>query len=176
MELNRPVSVFLVDDDEMYLKSIEHFLNENSEHKYDITTYSTGEKCLENLDDNPDIIVLDYYLDSVEARAKTGLEILKSIKSKKSKAQVVMLTKEDSIEIAKTTMDSGAFDYVVKTDTAFHRLQNNVNNIIKNIALAAFLRFQKKYTYGTLAALGFTLIYSLFVHGWILKMMGVAPR
>jgi two-component system OmpR family response regulator len=41
-----------------------------------IETYSTGELCLENLSNCPDVIILDYHLDVIEKNAMNGLETL----------------------------------------------------------------------------------------------------
>jgi two-component system OmpR family response regulator len=56
----KPFIVFLVDDDFIFLKVLETQFNEQTD--FIIKTFSTGDECLLNLSDNPDIIFLDYYL------------------------------------------------------------------------------------------------------------------
>ena len=123
------IKLFLVDDDALYLKLMEiEFL----EHRdFDIETYPTGELCIANLSHNPDIIILDYYLDGVNKNAMNGIETLDKIKAANPTIPVVMLSSQDKIDIAISCMHHGAFDYVVKSETAFMRLQKIITAIFE---------------------------------------------
>jgi len=114
------IKIFLVDDDALYLKLLEIELLEHGD--FDIQTYSTGELCLENLKNNPDVIILDYELNGIDKKAMNGLDILDKIKAYNPLIPVVMLSSQDKIEIAINCMHHKAFDYVVKSETAFFRL------------------------------------------------------
>ncbi len=119
--------IFLVDDDALFLKSLEIDFKQNPE--WDIKTYATGESCLENLPENPDVIVLDYYLNGIEQKAIDGLETLIQIKSLYPDIPVIMLSSQDSIDVAVNCMKHKAFDYIVKNETAFIRLQKAIATI-----------------------------------------------
>jgi CheY-like chemotaxis protein len=41
-----------------------------------IETYPTGELCIANLSNNPDVVILDYQLDGIVVNAMNGLETL----------------------------------------------------------------------------------------------------
>jgi len=121
------IKIFLVDDDALYLKSLEiEFLQQAD---FIIETYATGELCIENLTRNPDIIVLDYHLDGIDPTAMNGLETLNKIKAINSGIPVIMLSSQDKIEVAIKCMHNKAFDYVVKSETAFIRLQKIITTI-----------------------------------------------
>lgn len=121
------IKIFLIDDDAVYLKLMEiEFLQHGD---FDIETYPTGEMCLGNLSHNPDIIILDYYLDGVDENAMNGIETLDKIKAENLNTPVVMLSSQDKIDIAISCMHHGAFDYVVKSETAFMRLQKIITAI-----------------------------------------------
>jgi len=123
------IKLFLVDDDAMYLKLLEiEFLQHGD---FDIETYPTGEMCLENLSHNPDVIILDYYLDDINKNAMNGIETLDKIKAANPTIPVVMLSSQDKIDIAVSCMHHGAFDYVVKSETAFIRLQKIITAIFE---------------------------------------------
>ncbi|HEY9168203.1 MAG TPA: response regulator [Lutibacter sp.] len=123
------IKLFLVDDDAIYLKLMEiEFLQHGD---FDIETYPTGELCLANLSNNPDIIILDYYLDGVDKNAMDGIETLDKIKAVNPNIPVVMLSSQDKIDIAISCMHHGAFDYVVKSETAFVRLQKIITAIFE---------------------------------------------
>ena len=129
MNNENKIKLFLVDDDAVYLKLMEiEFLHHGD---FDIETYPTGELCLENLSHNPDVIILDYYLDGVEKNAMNGMETLDKIKAVDPNIPVVMLSSQDKIDIAISCMHHGAFDYVVKSETAFMRLQKIITAIFE---------------------------------------------
>ncbi|MCH8904107.1 MAG: response regulator [Bacteroidetes bacterium] len=162
---DKSYKLFLVDDDEMVLTSLENHLKNHSQHRYELHKFPTGEAALEKMDIKPDIVILDYFLDSVDQNAKPGIEILKQMKQIDSNLPVVMLTKEDSIEIATETVRSGAYDYVIKNDTAYYKVQNNINNIVKAISLKHFVGLQKKYTWAVVISLVLMIVYITFFHG-----------
>jgi len=123
------IKIFLVDDDALFLKSLEIEFLENAD--FTIETYPTGELCVENLSNNPDVVILDYQLDGIVENAMNGLETLDKIKTFNSNIPVVMLSSQDKIEVAINCMHHKAFDYVVKSETAFVRLQKIITTIFK---------------------------------------------
>ena len=78
MKLINKIKLFLVDDDEVLLKALEIQFMHHSD--FDIETFETGEECLKNLNKNPDVIILDYYLNGIHETAINGLETLDKIK------------------------------------------------------------------------------------------------
>ena len=123
------VKLFLVDDDAVFLKSLEiDFLHHAD---FSIETFATGELCLAQLSQNPDVIILDYYLDGIVKTAMNGIETLDKIKAFNADIPVVMLSSQDKIEVAISCMHHHAFDYVVKSETAFVRLQKIITTIFK---------------------------------------------
>lgn len=121
------ILIFLVDDDALFLKSLELEFEQNTQS--DIKTYATGEQCLKNLSLNPDIIILDYHLNSIDLKAINGLETLDRIKAANPNIPVIMLSSQDKIAVAVNCMKHQAFDYIVKSETAFIRLQKAITTI-----------------------------------------------
>lgn len=122
------ISLFLVDDDAVFLKSLEiEFLQQTD---FEIKTFSTGEICIKNLFQKPSIIILDYHLDGIEKHAMTGIDTLDKIKQFNKDIPVIMLSSQDKIEVAVNCMHHLAYDYIVKSETAFMRLQKNIKHIL----------------------------------------------
>ena len=129
MQHSKNIKLFLVDDDALFLKALEiQFLNNAN---FEIETFPTGELCIENLYKNPDIIILDYHLDGIDKKAMNGLKTLDEIKIYNIDIPVIMLSSQDKIEVAVSCMHHKAFDYVVKSETAFVRLQKIITAIFK---------------------------------------------
>lgn len=121
------IKLFLVDDDALFLKSLEiAFLQIEG---FLLETFATGELCLASLYKNPDVIILDYHLDGLVHDAINGIETLDKIKEAKPLIPVILLSSQDKIDVAVRCMHHGAFDYVVKSETSFLRLQKVIESI-----------------------------------------------
>jgi two-component system, OmpR family, response regulator len=127
MNNEHKIILFLVDDDALYLKSLEIEFLEHAD--FSVKTFATGELCMAGLSNNPDIIILDYQLDGIEKNAMNGIETLDHIKAFNPDIPVVMLSSQDKIEVAINCMHHKATDYVVKSETAFLRLQKIITTI-----------------------------------------------
>lgn len=129
MKNENKIRIFLVDDDIVFLKSLEiEFLQLDT---FIVETYVTGELCIENLSHKPDIIILDYLLDGIDKNAMNGIQVLDEIKTFDAKIPVIMLSQQDRIDVAVICMHHKAYDYVVKSETAFLRLQQIISTIFK---------------------------------------------
>jgi two-component system, OmpR family, response regulator len=122
------IKLFLVDDDLVFLRMLEIELLGHAD--FAISTFTSGERCLEALHENPDIIILDYLLDGADKSAMNGLETLKNIKIFSPQTEIIVLSAQDEIDVAVNCMHNKAYDYVVKSETAFIRLQSNISKIL----------------------------------------------
>lgn len=138
MKTESKIKLFLVDDDVLFLKILEI---EFQQADFYTETYATGELCIANLSNKPDVIILDYHLDGINKDAMNGLETLDKIKAFNADIPVVMLSSQDKIDIAVNCMYHKAFDYVVKSETAFIRLQKSISAIFKNQKLEKALNW-----------------------------------
>lgn len=129
MKNDNKIKIFLVDDDAVFLKLLEIEFLEHAD--FIIETYPTGELCIANLSRNPDIIVLDYHLDGIDKNAMNGIDTLDKIKAFNPDIPVIMLSSQDKIEVAVSCLHHKAFDYIVKSETAFMRLQKAITAIFQ---------------------------------------------
>ena len=129
MKYENKIKLFLVDDDTVFLKLLEIEFLQHAD--FDIETFVTGELCMENINHNPDVIVLDYYLDGIDKNAMNGLTTLDKIKAINPDIPVIILSSQDKIDVAVNCMHHKAFDYVVKSETAFLRLQKIISTIFR---------------------------------------------
>jgi len=127
MDNQQKIKLFLIDDDAVFLKKLEIEFLQHAD--FIIKTFPTGELCIKNLSQNPDVIILDYHLDGIDKNAMNGIEALDKIKSINSDIPVVMLSSQDKIDVAINCMHHRAIDYVVKSETAFIRLQKIITAI-----------------------------------------------
>lgn len=163
-------NIFIVDDDPMQSGMLQDYLSKYS--TFVTTVYNSGEECIKNLDKSPEIIFLDYNFDKAGRNAMDGIEILKEIKALKPETEVVMISGQDKIEVAVNTIKYGAFDYIVKSESAFHRSENVIFNIIKRMKLQGEAKFYKKLT----LLFGFTLLVFIITVILLYKMGMIAKN
>lgn len=114
-------TIFIVDDEPLLAEMLTDFLMEKYP-DFTIKSFATGEACLKDLDQNPDAVVLDYYLNSREKDAANGIDILKELKHKNKSLPVIMLSSQKSYVTASQTIMYGAVHYVIKGKDAFQEI------------------------------------------------------
>ena len=161
---NKIPSVFLVDDDKMYLLSLKHELMKNFK-GIRFETFSSGEDCLKELNRSPRLVILDYYLTNGSPEAMNGIQVLKEIKFLHPDIEVIILSAQDKFEVAVNAIKSGAYEYVAKSESAFIRLYNIVGKALYNIECARLSRKYARWNYILGALLfffiGFMIVYYL---------------
>lgn len=114
--------IFIVEDNFMYSYVLDSVLKDYG--NFVITTFESGEACLQLLGNNPDLIILDYNLGT----GINGLDTLKAIKAQKPKVPVIILSSQEDIQIAADLLHAGAYDYIQKKNQkdAIEKLTNAV--------------------------------------------------
>ena len=118
--------IFFVDDDKMMLNLMEYTFK--CREGFDVASFYSGEACLENLNQNPHLIVLDYYLGEGESTAMTGLDTLKKISEINDTIPVVILSREKDNKLINEFLHHGAIRYVVKDDFFINTLIETVED------------------------------------------------
>lgn len=122
--------VFVVDDEPLQRDMLKDHLSKMS--KYEIHDFPTGEECLAAAKVRaPQIVFLDYNLDSQVRDAMDGIDVLKELKNIYPEMEVVMISGQDRIEVAVNSMKYGAFDYIVKGEGSFLRAEKAMFNIYR---------------------------------------------
>ena len=115
--------IFIVEDNELYAKALEFFLKEKFPNT-EIKCFPVGELCTDQLHLNPDLIIMDYFLNSKYYDAVDGLEIIRQIKSKKPNSNIVLLSEQNKIDvIVNVEKEIGRNNYITKDKEAFKNIE-----------------------------------------------------
>jgi DNA-binding NtrC family response regulator len=98
---------------------------------FEIETYPTGEQFLEKISNSIDLVILDFHLNGVNQKAINGLETLDKIKAFNAEIPVIMLSSQDKIEVAIDCIHHGAIDYIVKSETAFFKVNQSITKLFE---------------------------------------------
>jgi serine phosphatase RsbU (regulator of sigma subunit) len=134
----KQIDIFIVDDNKIFTMAFKGAIEiafEDREIK--IHAFETGERCMESfMQVLPELVILDYHLNSNSPDAANGLEVLDKIKSNHKETSVIMLTGNDHIDIALKSFHHGASDYVVKTGNQFEKINHSISRIFDKKELA----------------------------------------
>lgn len=106
--------IFFVDDDRVILNLLEYIFLSRGE--YNVKSFQSGEKCIESMDHNPDLIVLDHNLSSDGSDNMNGIQTLEKIREVNEDVPVVILTGFGSEELLGQFMQKGAQRFLTKDD------------------------------------------------------------
>jgi DNA-binding NtrC family response regulator len=149
---NKQPHIVIIEDDVIFNKLLTTYLSSKG---YDfISSYYSGEECLEKLDRKPDIVLQDFDLPLMN-----GIETMKKIKEKYPASIFIFLSGQTNISIAVDAMKQGAYDYIVKNSFA----KEDALNKIKNISLLKKTKEEKKVYKYALIIFFITLIASWLV-------------
>src|SRR5688572_12776504 len=100
-------NILVVDDEKLQREIYEAVLTEAG---YEVTTAASGEAAVKFLDDRKfDLILTDLKMTGI-----TGLDLLHQVMSRDSSISVILITGHGTIELAKESLRSGAFDFLEK--------------------------------------------------------------
>jgi DNA-binding NtrC family response regulator len=150
--------IYLVDDDTVFLTLIQSELSSIGNVK--VRTFATGESCLKHMDKNPSVVVLDYELSSEDPTVMNGVEVLQKVKEGNPNTEVLMISGWEDVTIAVASMKFGAFDYVVKNESAMVNINNKVQNIFSKLDVVDKLEQEKTYKY---YAVGLIMMIGAFI-------------
>ena len=121
-------SVFIIEDSASELKmAIEYFS------KYPgIKTkgFATGELCIKELVVSgfvPDMILIDYFLDSEKPGSKDGLEVLEKLSELCPNSEIIMLSSVENQRVIDLARQKGASYYVVKGAKGYKQLDSIIS-------------------------------------------------
>jgi len=120
MEPLRPPRIFIVEDNLLYQQLIARELQSLSG---DIHFYNKGENCLEDLDKDPSVIILDYNLDGL----MNGLDTLQEIRKYNPYIYVILFSNQKDLNTSENKQQYGSFNFVEKKEKSFRLLKQMID-------------------------------------------------
>ena len=119
------LNLFIVDDNKLMVTGLKNYLGTKFGSDINISTFYTGESVLKKVDQDTNIVILDYFLGE-----ENGNDVLKAIKKINPKTEVIMLSRNEDIGVAIESFRKGATDYVVKGENSLTKISTLVYGII----------------------------------------------
>lgn len=154
--------IFLVDDEPIQNEMLKDYISERF--VYDIKTFENGEEALQQMQYQPEVVVLDYHLNAHNSKAQNGVEILQRIKDQYPNTQVIMRSGQDDLNVAVDSMKYGAFDYIVKGATEFTRMENALNNVSEIHRMKTINKAYRNTIIFLSVGIGLIILFSLYLY------------
>ena len=118
--------ILYVEDDPNDQLIMKHALEKNLPIDFDLTTASTGQEGLNEVEKKKfDLLLLDYMLPGM-----TGIELLNELQKRKVYTPIIFVTSKGSEKIAVEAIKLGVIDYIVKDEIGTNRLVDSITEII----------------------------------------------
>jgi polysaccharide export outer membrane protein len=128
MKRIKDLNIFVVDDNPVVRRTYQQYLTRLGCEQ--LTAFENAQGCIEALKDGPDLILIDYYMDTLN-----GLEAMKRIKRMLPTVFVVMISGQTDLQVAVNAMKYGAFDYIIKGDTEGEQMAAVIHKMLYTMNL-----------------------------------------
>lgn len=109
--------VFIVEDDPLFAEMLKDYLK--SRPHWEVSYFPTGEECVQVAYQDPDVVIIDYHLDNLQAGGMNGIETMVQLKKIAPGAHCVFLSGQKRYGVALQTISHGAENYIFKDENAF---------------------------------------------------------
>lgn len=121
--------IFVVDDSLIYTEILAQELNVLD--NIQITTFNSAEECLKNIHKNPNLIILDFYLDGENPNNMTGHEALNHLQKIESCPDVIFVSSEKNEALLEEYKNFRNVDFLLKTNKGTEQIVQKVKQILK---------------------------------------------
>jgi FixJ family two-component response regulator len=133
-EEKHQVRIVVVEDDMMYRQAIEVYLKKVPD--CEVYTFNSGEECFKYYAEiDPDIVVLDYRLNTVSGNQMDGLDVLRKARSIKPAVKAIFLAGHGNMDVAVAAIKGGAVDFITKDKNGLTRLVSQVQRLALGVQL-----------------------------------------
>lgn len=124
-------SVFLLDDNRLYLKGLQKHLENKLGEQVKIKSFLTSDDLIAAMKDGPNVVVVDYHLD--EKSSVEGLSLVSNLSRLYPETEIIVLTSEENVDVALRCYDEGASNFIKKNLNA---IEHVVKELLYKIDLA----------------------------------------
>jgi DNA-binding NarL/FixJ family response regulator len=130
MKTSKIKTIFVVDDNKLFLKGAKGFLERRLDSK--VKCFSNVSDCVKSLNQNPDLIFMDYnFQPNSQNRNATGSWAVKKIRTQDKKTPIIMVSSQQEPSLVAKVMQSGVTDYLQKSPMSFFNMRDKVLQLEK---------------------------------------------
>ncbi len=125
---DKELVIFIVDDNIPYLNFLKKLLERPN---FSVFTFSSGEECLEYLQLQPDLVILDYHLDGVNPYAMKGNRVAELIEQRVPQSEIILISSDNKFNLINDLHLSATRNFIYKDDSTLGRLKTASEKIME---------------------------------------------
>lgn len=141
--MSKNIKIAILEDDLYYNKLMTKYINTlcseiiNSHSSYEINSFRSALDCLENIDEELDIMLLDYNLsDENDIIKLNGEDVLDIIKKHCPNCKVILVTANQNASTTISLIKQGIHEYIDKNDNSREKIGSTVRSLIHELRRA----------------------------------------
>jgi two-component system OmpR family response regulator len=129
-------NVFIVDDSPLYREIISNELKGIS--NIDISTYDSAENCIKNMDRDPALIILDFYLDGENSENMNGHFAMQQFRKLKKCPQILFVSSLQNQELLMEYSQYRDVDFILKSELGTSRTTRKIEEKLSETYVTHF--------------------------------------
>ncbi len=89
-----------------------------------ISNFTYGEDLLNNLHEEPEILIADMMLPDI-----SGVELIQAIREKSPGTEIIVVSAQKDIDVIARVQELGIYNYLVKSETCMETLQKSIEDL-----------------------------------------------
>ena len=118
--------IFFVDDEPMFINLLEYTFKCRT--GFSTKSFNNGKDCIEHMYLNPDLVVVDFFLNSNDSQMN-GMDVVRKIKEINPATQLVILSGNDDKEVIDEAKSAGVERYIVKNGYFIDNLMECISQL-----------------------------------------------
>lgn len=123
----RKFKIVIVEDSKFYNKILtahtEDLCKNFPDFDFEIQSYLSGKECVEKLDNQTNLVIVDYFLDYYDVFPYNGFDVIRVVNQECSECKVVVISGQRDDEVREQLKQEGIYEYIDKEDNATGRLR-----------------------------------------------------
>lgn len=120
--------IFVVENDVLYSRMLRHKLMLDPD--FEVEVFNDGKSFLKKIEEKPAVITIEHTLPDI-----LGIDLLKKIRKDYPSIPVIVLSAQDDLNSALEMLKVGAYDYIVKDNSAMDKIWHIVHQAIEKRTL-----------------------------------------
>ncbi|CAG5076394.1 response regulator [Parvicella tangerina] len=141
MRTKKDFKIVIVEDDLYYNKALTKYVGTICNPKvypginFDIQSYFTAHDCIENLEPDVDLMLLDFYLiNDEEYDIIYGDEVVEVVNKYCPNCKIIMVSEQGSTHLTAQMLRNGIYDYIDKNTNSKNRIGSVIQKLVKDAA------------------------------------------
>lgn len=137
MSLKRKFNIAIVEDDDYYnrllVKTVQELCSSLQFEMFDflIKSYLSGKKCVDNLEKDTNLVILDHYLDAYDESLFNAFDVMQAINAKCRNCKVIVVSGQRRKVVEEKLRIKGAYDYIDKETDGTEHLCDVITQILE---------------------------------------------